>query len=112
MTKTPRILYSVVALTGFSWAQSSCATSVSTSVPEPSLAPGYEARIVATGLKNPRGIIFDQQGNLLVVEKQTGVTALTLNDAGGSCLSEQQRRTVVNDNTVGLAALLSFETLT
>ena len=97
----------VAALARVALAQSSCSASVSASVPAPSVAPGFDARLIATGLYKPRGITFDQQGNLLVVEQQSGVVALKLNDAGGSCLSEQSRHTVVNDTTVS-SCLMSF----
>lgn len=39
----------------------------------PSIASGYTYQVVATGLAKPRGLILDQQGNLLVVEADRGV---------------------------------------
>jgi 6-phosphogluconolactonase (cycloisomerase 2 family) len=63
------------------------------------VAPGFAARIVASGLKGPRGIIFDTAGNLLVIEKGKGVTAFTLNDAGG-CLTVKSTAVVVQDSSV------------
>ena len=80
---------------------STCPTSVSSKLPAPSVAPGFESRLVATGLKAPRGCIFDAAGHLLVVEQGAGVTALTLRDDGGACLSVEERSMVVTDVDVG-----------
>ena len=89
-------------------AQSStaCSASVSSSVAAPSIAPGYDARLVASGLQTPRGIIFDSAGRLLVVEKQRGVTALTLSDVGGggSCLSVSHSESVIDNSDVRRSA--------
>lgn len=79
---------------------SSCAASVSASVPAPSAAPGFESRLVASGLTSPRGIQFDSAGNLLVVEQSSGLVALTFTDNGGSCLQEKQRQSVINNTAV------------
>ena len=86
-------------------AAGSCAASVSSSVPAPSVAPGFESRLVAAGLKSPRGIQFDSAGNLLVVEQGGGVVALNFTDYGGSCLQEKQRWTVVNNTAVSAFGL-------
>lgn len=66
----------------------------------PSVAEGYVARLVANNLTAPRGIIFDSQGALLVVEQDSGITALTLVDSGQDCLSVGSRKTVINDTTL------------
>lgn len=77
-----------------------CSASVSSRVPAPSVAPGYEARLVAGGLESPRGIQFDSAGHLLVVEEGRGVTALTFADGGGACVQESRRQAVVDDSDV------------
>ena len=92
----------ILAVTEQAFAQACSSATVSSSVPAPSVAPGYGAQLVATGLTKPRGITFDQQGHLLVVEQNSGVTALTLDDAGGACVSEKSRQTVVNDTSVSI----------
>lgn len=58
------------------------------------------ARLVANNLTTPRGIKFDSQGTLLVVEQGSGIVALNLVDAGRDCLSVGSRKTVINDTTV------------
>jgi glucose/arabinose dehydrogenase len=70
--------------------------------PAPVLAAGWEARLVATGLSTPRGIIFDGQGNLLVVEGGTGVTGLAFSDGGGTCLTLTSQTSVIKSTNVGL----------
>jgi len=50
----------------------------------PVLAEGYEAKLLVGGLKTPRGIIFDSEGNLLVVETAAaGIRRIELEDKGG-----------------------------
>lgn len=53
-----------------------------------SVAKGFTSYLIQSGLANPRGIAFDTEGNLLVVEKTTAgqVTALKLKEDGG-CVS-------------------------
>jgi hypothetical protein len=80
-------------------AQTTCST-ITPSYPAPSVAPGFAARIVASGLTLPRGIIFDTAGNLLVIEQGRGVTAYTLDNAGGGCLSVKSTTVVVQDSSV------------
>jgi hypothetical protein len=83
-----------------SFAQTSCSVTLSANYPTPSVATGYEARLIANGLTAPRGIIFDNQGHLLVVEQGSGIVGLTLADDGGPCLSMISKETIINDTTV------------
>lgn len=88
-------------------AGASCSPTLSASYAAPSVADGYVARLVANNLTSPRGIKFDSQGALLVVERGHGITALTLVDAGQDCLSVGNRRTVVNDSSLNHGIELS-----
>lgn len=89
-----------VGLASLASAQASCSTSVAAKYPAPSVAPGYQARLVASNLTKPRGLTFDSQGHLLVVEQQSGVVALTLHDDGGTCVTEASRKVVSNDTSL------------
>lgn len=83
--KTASLLASIGALLpSIAFAQSSsCGPAPSGSI-RPSIASGYTYQVVATGLSKPRGILLDQEGNLLVVEQGRGViSAHTLNDENG-----------------------------
>jgi hypothetical protein len=56
---------------------------------------------VATGLTNPRGIIFDSSGHLLVLQQGKGIGSLSLTDNGGACVIAGQPNDVILDGTVG-----------
>ncbi|KAI4186163.1 MAG: hypothetical protein L6R41_003655 [Letrouitia leprolyta] len=86
-------------------AASSCPSELHPSYPAPSLAPGYKAQLVATNLTKPRGLVFDNQGRLLVVEQQAGITSLTFQDEGNHCLTVSQKANVIRntDLTHGIA---------
>ncbi|KAJ4421351.1 hypothetical protein N0V85_000223 [Neurospora sp. IMI 360204] len=77
-------------------AASTCPAPVPASYPAPVVRDGYEARLVATGLKKPRGVIIDSKGRLLVVEAGKGITHLTIKDDGWPCLSVEKTTTLVS----------------
>ncbi|KAK4547346.1 hypothetical protein LTR36_001002 [Oleoguttula mirabilis] len=96
---TASVLFNVAA-TQSSVASASCSSTLTASHAAPSVADGYVARLVANNLTTPRGIKFDSQGVLLVVEQNSGITALTFKDDGQDCLSLATRRTVINDTSL------------
>ena len=75
-----------------------------------SIASGYQAQVVATGLSDPRGLKFDTAGNLLVIEQGSGdLTALTLAEANG-CVSVKSSNTVNSGSSVsGSGLYLTFK---
>lgn len=79
-------------------ASASCSPTLTANHTAPTVASGFVARLVATHLASPRGIKFDSEGHLLVIESGTGMTALTLKDSGNGCISESSRKTVVLNN--------------
>ena len=98
---------SLAALLGFFFlpalAQSSpsCSTTLTpTNSIKPSIASGYQAALVATGLTKPRSIEFDSAGNLLVVQAGAGIARLQLQDNGGTCVTVKSKKTVVQASTV------------
>lgn len=93
---------------------SSCSTTLTpTNSIKPSIASGYRAALVATGLTSPRSIQFDASGNLLVVEQSTGLTSLHFDDNGGACVSVKSQKVVVEATnlTHGLALSRDGNTL-
>ena len=78
-------------------ASNSCASALQPSYPAPSLAPGYTAQLIATNLTKPRGLIFDSQGHLLVVQQQVGITSLVIQDEGDRCLKVSQKSEVIQN---------------
>jgi glucose/arabinose dehydrogenase len=65
-------------------------------------AKGLRAYVVANGLTKPRGIAFDKDDNLLVVEEGKGVTALKIQDDNG-CLSLASKDSIIENSEVGCA---------
>jgi len=96
-------------LEGQSTVAQSCSgmPTISAKYSAPSIAPGYTARIIASGLRKPRSIKFDSSGRLLVVESGKGITALSLNDQGGSCIQASGNSTVIADTSLNHGLELS-----
>jgi hypothetical protein len=77
----PAILF-VLTLVGFGHAQKCAGAGKG----KPTIvAKGFTSYVLTSGLNSPRGLVFDKEGNLLVVEKTaTGtVTAIKLKEEGG-----------------------------
>jgi hypothetical protein len=70
-----------------------------------SVGTGFTARVITNKMYKPRQMIFDTEGNLLVVEAGKGITALKLNDKGGDCVAEATRTQVVSDASVSFGRL-------
>lgn len=87
------------------WASSSSGTPCSTTLTpsndiKPTAASGYRFGLVATGLTKPRSIVFDPTGGLLVLQSGEGVTRLSFQDGGGTCLSVATKKNVLQDRDV------------
>ncbi|KAK6335069.1 hypothetical protein TWF718_010511 [Orbilia javanica] len=52
------------------------------SLPAAEVAPGYQAKLAITGLNDPRQILFDKQGRLLVVDRGVGVKQFKVDGCG------------------------------
>ncbi|WPG99692.1 Hypothetical protein R9X50_00251100 [Acrodontium crateriforme] len=88
-----------------------CSSTLSASYAAPSVADGYVARLVATGLNKPRGILFDNDDQLLIVESGVGISALTINDDAdeAGCLSASVKKRVLTDSTLNHGIQLSLD---
>jgi glucose/arabinose dehydrogenase len=91
------LLLLVFALLSLTRGQSSCSSSVEAST-SPVAIDGFAWDIIATNLSNARGIIFDSQGRLLVVQRGTGITALTLSN--DSCAIITSTSTVLQNSSL------------
>ena len=70
----------------------------------PSVASGYRFQVLATGLSRPRGLHFDNDGQLLVVESQRGrISAHVLSEDGDGCVSIESSSDVTEDADVRLS---------
>ena len=88
----------IFLLAGTSLAQKTCPGAFA-ETDSAAAAKGFTAYVIAKNLTNPRGIVFDNDGNLLVVEKFRGITALKMKD-DGNCISVESRTRVVSDGAV------------
>ncbi|KAH0375303.1 soluble quino protein glucose dehydrogenase, partial [Aureobasidium melanogenum] len=87
--------FAIASLLAIASAQSSCGPSPSGKV-RPSVASGYKWQVVATNLARPRGIAFDDQERLLVVESGSGsLSAHTLSEDGSGCVTVNSSTSVV-----------------
>jgi hypothetical protein len=69
---------------------------------EPTIvANGFSTYVLANKLSSPRGIVFDKEGNLLVLEQFKGVTALTLKEENG-CITVASKTAASNDPSVSI----------
>ncbi|KAK4219826.1 hypothetical protein QBC37DRAFT_271623 [Rhypophila decipiens] len=75
----------------------SCSRSMSPSYPAPVVAEGYAAQLIISGLTKPRSILFDTKGALLVVESGVGITHITLQDDGNTCIGMGNTTTLVDN---------------
>lgn len=83
-------------------AAGACPTVLTPSYEAPVVGSGWTAQLIATDLKTPRSITFDQNGALLVVQQGSGIVRLTLTDNGGTCLAVNKTSTVVENSDVGV----------
>jgi glucose/arabinose dehydrogenase len=77
-------------------------------------ASGYSGRVLLNGLKNPRGIIFDNQGNILTTEQAAyGVRYITLTDNGGTNVCVKSSKQLISDSSInhGIALTPDGKTL-
>ncbi|KAL6708481.1 hypothetical protein ACN47E_002744 [Coniothyrium glycines] len=92
-------LTSIVLTANAQTTASACASSIAPQNAAPSVAPGFRVQVVANGLTAPRGIAFDSEGGLLVVERQRGIVRLRLT-GDGACVRVDgaAERVVENDS--------------
>ncbi|KAF2018623.1 soluble quino protein glucose dehydrogenase [Aaosphaeria arxii CBS 175.79] len=94
MAAAKRLLVAFGAVTGTVHAQQgssatsaqACSSTISPQHGQPSVAPGWTVQVVASGLSSPRGLKFDSEGNLLVVQQDVGISRLRLTNDDGACV--------------------------
>lgn len=111
------ILLATAALLHLALAQDSSSTSTCGPAPSgnirPSIASGYHYQVVATGLARPRGIHFDNDGHMLVVESTSGrIVAFTLDEDDNGCVSASDPKEVTEDADVRHIPRLCLPSLT
>ncbi|KAF2429121.1 soluble quino protein glucose dehydrogenase [Tothia fuscella] len=63
----------------------------------PKVAKGFTARVIITGLKTPRQLLFDSEGNLLVMQNRKELTAYKMAYDGG-CVKTTGSKRVLDAN--------------
>ncbi|VUC28846.1 unnamed protein product [Clonostachys rosea] len=86
-----------------------CANILTFDYPTPVVADDWSFRLVANGFTRPRGLIFDKDGGLLVVDSGVGLIHLTLKDDGGTCLSVSEKRTLIGNRNLNHGVALSAD---
>ena len=94
-------------------AQSCSNNDLSVSYPAPKAHSDWSYRLVARDLTKPRTILFDTSDNLLVLDAGEGIFQLSLDDEGGTCLSVDEKTTILQDEDLnhGMALSQDGETL-
>lgn len=105
-TQTTQTTLTTTATTVTTASSTACPTVLTPSYDAPVVARGWKAQLIATGLRRPRGIKFDSNGGLLVLEQGVGLSHLTFEDNGGTCLSVKTNTSVISDDEVSLQLTL------
>ncbi|PVH86096.1 soluble quino protein glucose dehydrogenase [Cadophora sp. DSE1049] len=74
---------------------------------EPVLANGWEHKLIAKGLTKPRSILFDSEGNLLVIQQGAGLIHLAFDDGGSTCLDVAKKTFLINSTELNHGLALS-----
>ncbi|CZS90603.1 hypothetical protein WAI453_004101 [Rhynchosporium graminicola] len=75
----------------------------------PVLASGWEHKLIARNLTKPRGILFDSEGNLLVLQQGAGLIHLSFDDGGSTCLDVAKRTFLINSTALNHGLTLSSD---
>lgn len=67
---------------------------------QPRVRDGWNWSVVATTLRNPRSIIFDTSGKLLMLEARWGIITIAFDDNDENDVIERERLNVVRDASV------------
>src|SRR4051812_46129214 len=95
----------IVVWTTIAQTTSAACPDLKASYPAPVLSDGWEATLIANDLKAPRGIIFDSNGGLLVVDKGVGIAHYEFTDGGSGCLDIAKKTSLVKSTTVRIPGL-------
>jgi hypothetical protein len=100
--------YSIALAVWTTLAQTSSAAcpTLKASYAAPVLSDGWEATLIANDLTAPRGIVFDTEGGLLVIDKGVGIVRYEFNYGGSGCLTVSQKTSLVNYTGVRITGSL------
>ncbi|KAF4446416.1 hypothetical protein F53441_9933 [Fusarium austroafricanum] len=78
-----------------------------TKYPTPVTAENWSYTIIANELRRPRGILFDSEGALIVIDSGNGIVHFELEDEGGTCLQVRKKTTLVKKNNLNHGIAIS-----
>lgn len=81
-------------------ASADCSNKLKVDYPAPTAAKGWTYQLVAQNFTKPRGIAFDKDGGLVVVDSGAGLVHLKLKDDGDTCVSVAERKTLLESKEV------------
>ncbi|KAJ4296663.1 hypothetical protein N0V90_006711 [Kalmusia sp. IMI 367209] len=92
---------------------SACASTITPKHAAPSVASGWRADVVANKLNDPRGLLFDDEGGLLVVEQNRGISRITFNKEQDGCVRKDgDAELIINDASLNHGIALSEDSKT
>ncbi|KAM0390557.1 hypothetical protein ACHAQC_007728 [Fusarium culmorum] len=100
-------------LFSLSSAQDCSFKTLKTSYPSPVAAKNWSYGLIANELRRPRGILFDSEGALIVIDSGNGILHFELEDGGGTCLQVTKKTTLLKQDNLnhGLAISKDGRTL-
>jgi glucose/arabinose dehydrogenase len=90
-------------------AADSCANTLAVDYPAPVAADGWAYRLVANNFTKPRGIVFDNDGGMLLIDSGVGLVHLSLKDDGETCLSVTDKKMLVENEKLNHGLQLSAD---
>ncbi|KAI4604220.1 hypothetical protein KJ359_000351 [Pestalotiopsis sp. 9143b] len=88
-------------------ADDSCSNVLVPSYSAPVVGSGWTAQLAVTNLTKPRGIIFDSNGHLLVVQQGVGVIGITFKNESTECLETAGSGSIINNSGLNHGIALS-----
>ncbi|KAH8598696.1 soluble quino protein glucose/sorbosone dehydrogenase [Bisporella sp. PMI_857] len=92
------------------WLGSSAAANcpaLQASYPAPVVSDGWNATLIAQDLDSPRGILFDNAGGLLVVQRRSGIVHLALEDGDNGCVRVSKQTNLIDQDSLNHGITLS-----
>ncbi|KAF9763654.1 hypothetical protein IL306_003025 [Fusarium sp. DS 682] len=102
-----RLLATITLLIVIASAQQCSFKTLKTSYPAPATANNWNYSIIANELRRPRGILFDSEGALIVIDSGNGIIHFELDDEGGTCLQVKKKTTLLKKNNLNHGIALS-----
>ncbi|KAF3019699.1 hypothetical protein E8E14_007112 [Neopestalotiopsis sp. 37M] len=74
-----------------------CSNILTPSYSAPVVGSGWTAQLVVTGLTKPRGIVWDSNGHLLVVQQGVGLTGISFSENSTTCLGAATSGSIIDN---------------